>query len=91
MDFIKGLPRSEGFDTILAVVDRLSKYAHFIGLKHPFTDVSMARVFACEVVKVHVIPQAIISNRDRVFLSHFWSKLFKLQGTDLKCSTAYHP
>ena len=36
MDFIKGLPKSEGMDTILVVVDRLTKYAHFLPLKHSF-------------------------------------------------------
>ena len=56
MDFIEGLPKSEGNDTILLVVDRLSKYAHFIALKHPFSAHSMVLVFIKEVIRLLEFP-----------------------------------
>lgn len=91
MDFTEGLLPSKGVDTILVVVDHLSKYAHFMGLKHPFTTLTVASLFIKEIVRLHGLPTSIISDRDRIFLSIFWRELFKLHGTDLKRSTAYHP
>nr|GMD47359.1 peroxidase 64 [Ipomoea batatas] len=59
MDFISGLPRSYGFDCIWVVIDRFTKYAHFIGLKHPFTAKSLAGIFAKEIVRLHGVPRSI--------------------------------
>ncbi|CAJ2652361.1 unnamed protein product [Trifolium pratense] len=91
MDFITNLPRSKGYEAILVIVDRLSKYAHFTPLKHPYTARSIAEVFVREVVRLHGIPLSIVSDRDPIFMSNFWQELFKLQGTKLKMSTSYHP
>jgi len=90
MDFIVRLPKSCGKDTILVVVDRLSKYGHFIALKHPYSARSIAEVFVKEIVRLHGIRTSIISDRDSTFLSLFWKQLFKLQGTTLKMNTTYH-
>lgn len=91
MDFIEGLPKSNSFNCILVVVDRFTKYAHFIPLSRPFTTLQVAVVFMNNVFKLHGLPQAIISDRDKIFTSNLWKELFKLLGTDLQMSSAYHP
>jgi len=91
MDFIEGLPKSQGKDTIFVVVDRLSKYAHFMPLSHPFTAVTVAQLYFDHVFKLHGVPKTMVSDRDRVFLSQFWQEFFKLQHVATHLSTAYHP
>lgn len=84
MDFIEGLPKSEGYDVILVVVDIFSKYAHFMPLKHPYSAPQVARLFLDNVVKLHGMPLSIASDRDMVFTSHFWKELFQLMDVKLK-------
>ena len=71
MACIIGMPKSRGKDTVLVVVDRLSKYAHFIALSHPYSSKDVAEKFLQHVVKLHGIPKSIVSDRDRVFIGAF--------------------
>ena len=91
LDFITGLPKSRGYEAVLVVVDRLSKYSHFILLKHPYTAKSIAELFVKEIVRLHGIPKTLISDRDLLFVSNFWLELFRLHGTKLQMRSAYHP
>ncbi|WVZ82556.1 hypothetical protein U9M48_029810 [Paspalum notatum var. saurae] len=87
----KGLPLSSGKNCILVVVDKFTKYGHFIALAHPFTAASVATVFFDHIYRLHGLPESIVSDRDRVFTAHFWKELFRLAGVSLRMSSSYHP
>lgn len=90
MEFISGLPKSFGKEVIMVVVDRLTKYANFIGLHHHFSATTVAEAFTHNIFKLHGMPTIIVSDNDTVILINFWQCFFKMQGVLLK-STAYHP
>lgn len=91
MDFIEGLPKSNSYDVLLEVIDRFSKYAHFIPLPHPYSSLQVAQVYMNNVYKLRGLPQSIITDRDRVFTAKLWQELFRLSDTQLQMSLAYHP
>lgn len=70
MDFMEGLPMSKGANVILVVVDRLTKYAHFLPLQHPYTASTVSKLFVDQIVRLHGVPLSIISDRDKIFTSH---------------------
>ncbi|GKA62965.1 ty3-gypsy retrotransposon protein [Tanacetum coccineum] len=76
---------------LFVVVDRLSKYAHFIPMSHLFTTSQVAQVFLDNVYKLHGMSNTIVSDRDKIFISQFWQSLFKVMLVQLNLSTAYHP
>jgi transposase InsO family protein len=91
MDFIVKLPKSEGYDSILVIADRLTKYAYFL----PWKEATSAEDLAKEVIKTvichHGIPKKIITDRAKIFMSKFWQTFTRKMGTQHAASTAYHP
>ena len=91
MDFIGGLPKAMGVDIVMVVVDSMTKYAHFCSLSHPYNAKEVAALFVKEIVRLHGFPNSIVSDRDKVFMSTFWTEMFRMAGTKLRYSSAYHP
>uniref|UniRef100_A0A453DFY0 Integrase catalytic domain-containing protein n=1 Tax=Aegilops tauschii subsp. strangulata TaxID=200361 RepID=A0A453DFY0_AEGTS len=91
MDFISGLPSSYQYNCILVVIDKFSKYGHFMGLTHPFNAQKVAEIFLDNVYKLHGMPRLIICDRDPIFTSAFWKFLISNTGAELNMSTACHP
>lgn len=85
MDFIEGLPKSQGYSVIMVIVDRLTKFAHFVAVKHPYIATSIAQLFMVNVVEIHVLPNSIMFDRDTIFVSQFWKELFKLYTEAKHC------
>lgn len=92
MDLITDLPVTpRGYDSVLVIMDRLSKMAHFVPCKKTLSSQELAVIFAREVIRLHGFPKSIISDRDVRFTSLFWRDLCKIFGTKLGMSTAFHP
>jgi hypothetical protein len=89
--FVEGLPRSGPSNCILVVVDKFSKFAHFVPLMHPFTALSVAQAYLDNVYRLHGMPESLVSNRDWVFTSKLWKELFALAGVTLRMNYSYHP
>jgi hypothetical protein len=71
MDFIERLQPSNKYSIILMVIDRLTKYAHFISITHPYTTSRVTLVFAQNVIELYRLPENIVLDRDYIFTSRF--------------------
>nr|GEU94334.1 retrotransposon protein, putative, Ty3-gypsy subclass [Tanacetum cinerariifolium] len=92
IDFVIKLPRtSSGHDTIWVIVDRLTKYAHFLPMREDYKMDRLARLYLNEIVARHGVSILIISDRDSRFTSRFWQSMQEALGTRLYISMAYHP
>jgi hypothetical protein len=92
MDFITKLPRTnKQHDSIMVVVDKLTKAAHFIPVKLTHKAANIVGIYMREIARLHGIPKTIVSDKDPKFTSNFWKGLFKGFETNLNFSTTYHP
>jgi hypothetical protein len=97
IDWIVKLPKStepgtgKEYDSIMVIVDKLTKYVHFLPYLECSTAEHLAYWFLRVVVANHGMPKGIISDRDKLLTSKFWQSLTKQLGTKSKMSTAYHP
>ena len=92
MDFVTGLPKTlGGNNAIWVIVDRLTKFAHFLPMKINFSMDRLTYLYIKEVVRMHGVPVSIVSDKDPRFTSRFWHRLQKALGTKLNFSIAFHP
>jgi hypothetical protein len=91
MDFIDGLPVSGQYNFLLVIVDKFSKYSHFVPLRHPYTASKVVELFVNSIYCLHGMPHALVSDRDPIFTNQFWQVVFRATGTELQLSTTHHP
>ena len=91
MDFMGPFPESEGYDYLWVVICRLTSQVHLVPVKTTIKASELAWTYVKEVVRLHGLPDSIVSDRDSKFTSKFWRETHRLLGTKLLMSTAFHP
>ena len=92
MDLITGLPKSQGYDSILTIVDhRCSRGALFLPCQSTITGPQIAKLYYQHLYPWFGLPRRLITDRDPRFTSHFGRALAKELGISWNFSTAYHP
>ncbi|MBW0481845.1 hypothetical protein O181_021560 [Austropuccinia psidii MF-1] len=90
MYFITQLPLYNSFDSMLVIVERLSKMAIFIPTMSSVTSLYLAHLFIKNIFSKNGLPSSIVSDRDSLFVSSFWNNLFQKLKILRDLSTAYH-
>ncbi|MBW0543009.1 hypothetical protein O181_082724 [Austropuccinia psidii MF-1] len=91
MDFITQFPLSSTFDSILVVVDRLSKMEIFIPNYSTITALSLAQIFISNLFSKHGLPISIVSDIGSLFDSSFWTQLRQKLKISRDLSASFHP
>ncbi|KAJ3480531.1 hypothetical protein NLI96_g8282 [Meripilus lineatus] len=91
MDFVGPFPPSQGHDYLWVVICRLTSMVHLIPVKTTVKASELAWIFVKEIVRLHGLPDSIVSDRDTKFTSKFWKEVHRILGIKLLMSTAFHP
>ncbi len=91
MDFVGPFPDCDGLDYLWVIVCRMTGMTHLVPTRTTVRASELAWMFLKEVVRLHGLPESIVSDRDPKFTSKFWRELHRLMGIKLLMSTAFHP
>ncbi|SGZ32086.1 BQ5605_C043g12069 [Microbotryum silenes-dioicae] len=91
IDFVGPLPANKGFDCVLTITDRLSGYVRLLPARKADTTAEVAARFHEGWHRLFGLPQSIVSDRDKLFTSKFWTALHKRLNIKLQLSSAFHP
>jgi hypothetical protein len=91
IDFVGPLPKDNGYNSIVTMTDRLNANIQLAPCRTNITTEEFATIFFDKWFCKNGLPLELITDRDKLFVSHFWKALMKLTGIKHKMSTAYHP
>jgi len=91
MDFVGPFPKSQGYDYLWVIICRLTSMVHLIPVNTTVKASELSSIYIKEVVRLHGLPDSIVSDRDSKFTSRFWRETHRILGTKLMMSTAFHP
>lgn len=91
MDFIVKLPISQGFDSVMVVVDHFLKTSHFIAAKESWNAEQLAGSFINQVFRMHGLPNTVVSDRGTTFMSNFWTSVLRQLCINPAPLTVFHP
>ena len=91
MNFIVGLPKFEGNNYIIVVVDQLTNHSHLFSISHPFKTSTIVTTFIETIQNLYGIHKIIITDRDPISTGNFWKEIFSCLGTQLAHESSYHP
>ena len=96
MDFVTGLPilsnwKGDSYDSILVIVDRLTKMVHYKLVKITINATSFAEVIINVIKRHHGLSNSIVMDKGSLFTSKFWSSLCYFFNIKRQLSTAFHP
>ncbi len=96
IDFITGFPilanwKGDSYDSILVIIDQLTKIRHYKLVKITIDTLGLAEVIINVVVRHHGVPESILMNRGLLFTLKFWFSLYYILGINKKLFIAFHP
>ena len=85
------LPESNGRDSIMVIVDSVTKCSHFVSMVTTLSSVGAAQLYIRHIWKHHGLPQRVVLDRGLQFVAEFTKEVYRLLGIKLAATTAYHP